>query len=163
MKRKYAEKTTVPIAKSRGEIDKLLRSWGALGVQWTDEFEAGRMALRFTWVHDETRYQARFLVDLEATEDIREQSHHLHTGAFSRNKFEKAMDARGRQEHRMLLLLLKAAFNAVDAGVMSAEQFFLPWIEDATGQTVAEQILPEMKKLLTGNATSLLGLASGNS
>jgi hypothetical protein len=37
--RRFAEDTSAPISRSRGEIDQLLRSWGAQGIQWTDDFE----------------------------------------------------------------------------------------------------------------------------
>ena len=62
--RRYAQDTAVPTGRSRGEIDKLLREWGAKGVQWTDAFDEGHVSLRFAWTHEGSQYMARFDISL---------------------------------------------------------------------------------------------------
>jgi hypothetical protein len=59
-------------------------------------------------------------------------------------------------EHRVLLLWIKAAFNAVEAGIVTAEQIFLPFLEGADGKTVSEIAIPRMAELTRGSAGRLL-------
>ena len=51
MRRRYASTTIVPIAQSRGDIDKLLRHWGADSIQWTDQFSSDRVTLSVSAKH----------------------------------------------------------------------------------------------------------------
>jgi hypothetical protein len=144
-RRRYAEKTTVPISQSRGEIDTLLRKWGCDGIQWTDEFALNQVTLRFSWNHEGQPYMARFAIAVPPIDE--EDVLDLRTGEVSEAKRAKAEVRRGKVEHRILLLWLKAALNAVEAGIISAETLFLPFIEDQTGKTVAELLVPQFAKI----------------
>jgi hypothetical protein len=155
-RRRYAQETTVQVGRSRGEIDNLLRQWGAKGIQWSDDFEHDRVILRFVWNYEGTDYMARFVIELPGKEDLKDEAIDGRTGAVSDLKMEKLLAARGKQEHRLLLLWLKAALNAVDAGMVSAETLFLPFLEGQTGETVAEIAIPNLKKLASGSAMKLL-------
>lgn len=155
--RRYAEDTTVPISRSRGEVDQLLRGWGAQGIQWTDDFEHDRVMLRFVWPRGEQRFMARFVVALPGRDELAKDAIDGRTGRVSERKLEDLMDGRGRREHRVLSLWLKAALNAVDCGLVNAETLFLPFLEDRNGKTVAELALPRLGVLLEGSATKLLG------
>lgn len=159
MKRRYAEGTKVPIAKSRGEIDKLLRQWRAKGIQWSDDYENDCSTLRFVWVHDDTDYMARFSIDLPTADVLSSDAIDGRSGHVSDRKLKVLLDARGKQEHRLLLLWLKAALNAVDAGLVSAEALFLPFLEGSDGNTVAEIAVPRLKALVGGSALKLLSPA----
>lgn len=158
---RYANDTTVSVSKSRGEIERVLRVWGANQMQWSDDFDGGRAMLRFIWVHEGTSYTARFTVNVPTTKEIREEALDGRTGKFSQAKYDKAMERRGMVEHRELALLLKAIFVAVDCKLITAEQVFLPFLEDATGRTVSECILPEMPKILKRGGTRNLLPALG--
>lgn len=155
--RRYAEGTSVAVSKSRGEVDKLLREWGADAIQWSDEFKAATATLRFIWTYDENEYLARFTIKLPAEEELKKGAVDGRTGRVSQTKMETLLRTRGRQEHRILLLWLKAALNAVDCGIVSAEAIFLPFMEGKDGRTVAEIAVPKMAQLLTGSASRLLG------
>lgn len=155
MTRRYAEDTSVPVAKSRGEIDELLRSWRATGIQWTDDFDVDRVTLRFRWPTDGVTYLARFGIRLRPAKELRTKA--MMSRGISESRFRDLMARRGRSEHRVLLLWLKAAFNAVDAGIVSAETLFLPFLEGTDGQTVAEVATPHLAGLLSGSAARLLG------
>lgn len=154
MKRRYAKDTQVAVAKSRGEIDRLLRQWGADAIQWTDEFSADRATLRFLWRHDEVDYMARFAIRIEpvSEDDVVDGR----TGRESLAKREKAEADRGKREYRVLLLWLRATLNAVDSGIVDAATVFLPFLEDKTGITVAEFAVPNLAKLATGRVKALL-------
>jgi hypothetical protein len=154
--RRYAEDTAVPVAKSRGEIDTLLRAWGALGIQWSDDFEHDRVMLRFVWPRGAQRYMARFAVALAPLADLKAQAIDRRTRRMSQGKLDKLLAARGRQEHRLLALWLKAALNAVEAGLVDAETLFLPFLEGTDGRTFAEAAVPRLADLTMGSAARLL-------
>lgn len=157
MTRRFAEDTAVPVAKSRGEIDRLLREWGADGIQWADDFRNDRAVLRFVWTRDGKSYLARFGIGLPSAKDLERHAIDGRTRRVSQAKLDALLAQRGKREHRLLLLWLKAALNAVDAGLVSAEALFLPFFEDHDGQTVAEVALPRLPGLLAGGAARLLG------
>jgi len=157
----YATETTVSVAKSRGEIENLLRTWGAKQMQWSDDFDVGHVMLRFFWSRGDQEYTARFNLNLPTADEIRDECHAQRGGRFLQAKFDKEMERRGMVEHRELALLLKAIFVAVDRGIITAEQVFLPFLEGADGVTVSERVLPVLSKLLTPRGSkALLAAAS---
>jgi hypothetical protein len=153
----YAERTEVPVSKSRNQIDTLLREWGCDGIQWTDEFTTGRVTLRFAWTPRPKKneptpvvtYWARFDITVPNDEALKKRAIHRRTYQFSAAKYAVLQRDRGKQEHRLLLLWLKAAFAAIDAGVIPAELLFLAWLEGRDGQTVGQRALPQLTKLLS--------------
>jgi hypothetical protein len=166
MRRRYAQGTTVSLAKSREQIGKLLENWGALGVQWTDEwYPVPRFACRFIWNHEHPEtgvvhsLAARFMLVCD-NELLRERSIDGRTGEVSENKYEKVRKQWVNEAHRLLLLFLKAAFNAIEAGLIAAEQIFMPFIEHASGQTIGQLFAAKLDLLPTNDAVKLL--SSGN-
>lgn len=153
---RFAEGTSVSMGKSRGEIDDLLRAWGCNGVSWLDDYEAGVVQLQFRWKRDDLVYLARFSLRLPSEAALRERAIDGRTKRFSQTKLDALRKANGQQEHRVLLLWLKAAFNAVDAGIVDAATIFLPFLVGADGQTVADVAVPKLAKLLRGSAMQLL-------
>lgn len=154
--RRYAEDTSVPVSRSRGDIDKLLRDWGAQGIQWTDDYERDRIMLRFVWPRGEQRFMARFLIGLPDRKRLEQDAIDGRTGRPSDRKLDVLMAVRGKREHRVLALWLKAALNAVDCGIVDAETIFLPFLEDKNGKTISEIALPRLGVLLEGSANRLL-------
>lgn len=154
--RRFAQETAVPISRSRGQIDDLLRDWGVTGIQWSDDYQHDRVTLRFIWEHDGLRYLARFTVGLPSRAELSKDAIDGRSFKLNERKLDDLMRSRGRQEHRVLLLWLKAALNAVDAGIVSAEALFLPFLEGKDGRTVAEVASPRLADLLKGSAERLL-------
>ena len=149
-KRKAYDTTTVAVSKSREEVDKILLNWGVSGIQWEDDFDKGLAQLRFRWKRDDgTELVARFRVDLESEEELRESAIDLRNGQFSQKKYDRLKLERGKREHRVLLNLLKNMFEAIDEGIIPAESLLLPWLEDATGKTVYEKVAPQLSQLAT--------------
>lgn len=157
--RRYAEGTQVPIARSRAEVDKILRDWGADAIQWSDDFRKDQVLLRFLWTWEGQQYVARITLALPTADELSKDAVDGRSGRVSQGKLQTLMAGRGKQEHRILALWLKAAFNAVDAGIVTAEAIFLAFFEGRDGQTVAEVALPRLPDLLVGNATRLLPAA----
>lgn len=154
--RTFAQDTTVSVAKTRGEIYGLLTEWGISNIGFLDHFDEGQAELQFVWRRDDVKYAARFMVKLPTDEQLKKRARHARTGAFSQSKYNALREGRGRQEHRVLYLWIKAALNAVEAGIVSPEAIFLPFIVGKDGRTVAEHMLPRMQELLSVDPTQLL-------
>lgn len=154
--RKYAQDTTVPVSKSREEISALLQQWGCDGVQWSDGFSDGRVTLRFRWSRANPAgiesYVARISVQLPTRDQLAKspQVKDGRTGHVSDKKLAEAIQKLGRSEHRLILLWLKAAFNAVDAGIIEASAIFLPFLEGKDGVTVHERVAPQLEAFASG-------------
>ena len=154
--RRFAEDTSVSVGRSRGELDDLLRTWGCHGIRWTDDYRAGRVVLEFTWDHEGLEYLARFSLEMPTEDELREEARDGRSRKFSDARYRKLVEARGRREHRVLVLWIKAALNAVDSGIVSAAALFLPFLVGGNGETVAEVALPRLPRLLEGSAARLL-------
>jgi hypothetical protein len=147
-RRKAYEGTTVAVSRSREQIDDILRKWGVTGIQWEDDYENGLSQLRFRWKREDgTELVARFRVDLDSDETLRELAIDQRNGQFSDKKYDRVKAERGKREHRVLLNLLKNMFEAIEEGIMPAEALLLPWLEDATGKTVYDKIEPQLHQL----------------
>ena len=154
--RRYAQGTKVGTSRSRGQIDSLLRNFGASGVQWTDEWVPNRIAtICFVWKFKETDLMARIrlVCDRKA---IGSNAIDQRTGRVSENKLERLLTSWDAEAHRLLLLFLKGAFFAIDAGLISAEQIFFPFFVDRNGSTVWEVVGKRLTELPNMGAGKLL-------
>lgn len=115
----YAEATKVPIERSRAEIERVLQKYGcdAFAFGWS---QTGAM-VQFGY----KGRQVKLDIDVPKGEDVREQR-------------------RARQRWRILLLLIKAQIEAVEIGLMSFEEAFLPWMLLENGSTVAQYMIPQL-------------------
>lgn len=164
MTRTFAQDTSVPITRSRAEIDALLCAWGCDGTQWSDDYRKRTVALRFVWSRgDAERYSARLTLRFPSPADVKAKyaaeqkaKHGWGRDSLTDTRAEREADQAARAGHRVLLLWIKAALNAVAAGLLTAEEVFLPHMEGADGRTVAEVALPRLRVMLGGNADLLL-------
>lgn len=156
-RRRAYEGTSVSIARSREEIDTLLRNWGVSGILWEDNFNKGIVNLRFRWENEDVHYVARYQIVLDSDEKLRELAIDGRSGNPSEKKFERMLAERGKREHRVLAAFLKNVFEAVEQGIIDAQAVFLPWLEDSEGHTVYERIGPVMKKIGTMSLPKALG------
>lgn len=155
-KRRYANETSVGVGSSRNDIQKVLEQFGATQLQWSDDFKNGISMIRFLWEHEGATYCARFEIAAQTDAQMREDAKDGRNGNFSQSKYDTLRKRRGMVEHRELYLFIKALMVAVEAGIVKAEAVLLPFLEDKTGQTVADQVLPHLKKLHTGSALRLM-------
>jgi hypothetical protein len=154
--RRYAEGTAVAVGKSRGEIVDLLHRRGCDKLGWAEELDEGRAVLQFVWSHGGQKYLARFGISMPKDAELEAQAIDQRTKKPSAAKLEKLRSARGRAEHRQLVLWLRACFAAVDAGIIQPEQVFLPWLVGRDGRTVWETAQSRLPELLVRNAGALL-------
>ena len=157
-RRKYAEATNVSPEESKSAINHILKQWGVRGIQWSEMFDSNKVVLQFLWSPDgvEQHYMARMEVNIPTDDDLLEEAKHRRSGAVIPDKFDRLKEQRGWREHRVLHIFLKGAFEAIDNGIITAEQLFLPWLVGRDGRTVGEVIGERLPLLMNDSATALL-------
>jgi hypothetical protein len=120
----YAEFTTVPVAKSRMEIERLLERHKAKQYGTAVDYDLRSARVQFR-LHDRI---VRFVIALPDPEKVR--------GA----RLEQAE----RQRWRALLLVIKAKLEAVENSISTFEEEFLAHIVLPNDKTVADYVVPQV-------------------
>lgn len=121
MQRKAYKQTRVPVSRTQEAIRKLFRQHGVMGCQFTDNFEAEEIALRFVKrIHGIPR-TVRIVLPAEGNE---------------------------KQAYRAMYYWLKSQMEAVEFGLLSFEHIFLAhfeWmLETGETTTVADIVIPRL-------------------
>jgi len=128
--------TSVSIERSKEEIDKLLKKFGCIGIQWT--WLDGKETLRF--VHEFELKGVKKGITFEI--GIPEVSKHTGRG------YDKKMVRNDRQAYRIVVHIIKAKLTAVETGVETFENEFLSKIlfqlPDGRTQKVGDVILDQI-------------------
>jgi hypothetical protein len=117
----YAERTKVPVAQSRGEIEKILARHGADAFGYTSEVGAARIAFRM-------------------------KARHYRFGLPLRDGRGPVSDQETRARWRALVLVIKAKLEAVAAGITTIEEEFLNATVMPDGSTVGEWAKPQLEE-----------------
>lgn len=129
----YAEKTTVPVSKTRIEIEELIRKHGA--GQFVSGYSGNKIMIGFT----ASGRKVRFIIEIPE------------------GKTDKGMEQIERQRWRALLLVIKAKFEAIESGVSCFDDEFLAHIVLPNGTTCGEYMLPRVDEAYhTGQMPALL-------
>lgn len=150
----FAATTSVPVEKSRAEIEKLLTRYGAsrFGSGWDEKtatilFEAKNRRVKFT-------LPLPSRADRAIAKDRRGYS-------LPSSKVEIKFEQACRQRWRSLALVIKAKLEAVESGVSEFESEFLAHIVLPGGSTVGETLRPQLVHAYeTGTMPPLLGSGS---
>lgn len=144
----FAAHTTVPVAKTRGEIEALVEKYGAsrFASGWTED---QRAAISFA-CHGRL---VRFVLQLPTIEEAKKKaprrySWHTPTEA----QVTKWRDQEHRRRWRCLLLAIKAKLEVVQSGIATFEEEFLAHIVTPNNLTVYERL-----KMAEEDGTPLLG------
>jgi len=137
--RRYAERTAVPVDRTRSEIEKLLERHGARSFVYGTT--NGQALLAF----EMRERRLRFLVPLPSTNK---------TGSN-----ENSVKAETRRRYRALLLVLKAKLEAVDSQIVQFDEEFLAHIVIEGNTTVGDRMVPAIPDALkhAGALPPLLG------
>jgi hypothetical protein len=133
--------TTVPIHESQSDVRELLRRRGATGMQISEAWSGDDSFadLRFGMAADAGGFFAyRIRVRVPTIDQVLDQSRR------AKVKLPTDREARGRGERQIWRLVywwLKAQFEAADAGLVSLEEAFLPWMELPNGSTAYEAMV----------------------
>ena len=139
MKAKFALETSVPVVRTKAELEKLVREkYGATAYGVMEDREAAHVVFSL-----EDR-NIRFSLPLPQREPRETERHH-----------EQAM----RSAWRALMLLIKGTLEGVARGVVKFETAFLPYFVTPNGDTVAERVERDGVLPL---ATGSLMLTAGN-
>lgn len=134
---KYAEGTSVPPDRSRNEIEKIITKYGANSFATFSRPEGAAIAFEVN------RRSIRMTVPFPPLQEFKKD----HNGyARSDKQAQERQDQAVRQRWRALVLVIKAKLEAVESGVATFDQEFLPYIliPGGRGQTVGDQLLPQI-------------------
>jgi hypothetical protein len=137
----FAAGTTVPVEKTRAEIEKLLTSNGA--TEYGTATKPGCASITFRlcerWV--------RFDLVLPDRKDVRfTQSPRGRWYNWTEKQGDDAYAAEIRRLWRALLLVLKAKLEAARSGIATFESEFLAYIVVAGGRTVGQDVIPQIRE-----------------
>ncbi len=135
----YARKTSVPVDRSRFQIEHILSRYGAEQFAYATSRQGAMIGFR---VHDRN---IKIMVPLpDATS--KQFTHSKNGHELAESVVEKRVDQEVRRRWRALLLVIKAKLEAVESGIAEFEVEFLPYIVLPGGQTVAQQALPNVTR-----------------
>lgn len=151
---RYAEDTSVSTDRSRAEIERTVRRYGAssFAYGWDDD----RAQIEFV----RERLRVRLVVpmpDAKSAEFTRTPTGKTRSVAQAEAAWEQAC----RQRWRALALVVKAKLEAVDAGITTFEAEFLAHLVLPTGETIGARFADDVAELGAGGAPSLLALPKG--
>jgi len=138
---KYARNTTVPVEKSKAEIEKELVRYGAEG------FSSG-------WCGDSARIEfvvGNRRVRMDMCLPKRSDFNLTDKGRTRRQDLVgKAWEQGCRSIWRDLKLIIKAKLEAVEAGISTIDREFMPDVVLPDGKTVGEHIVPRIEEAYHG-------------
>lgn len=141
---RYAENTEVSSEKSRAEIERTLRRFGASGFAYAWTNTTSRVEFTIDNLH------VRFELTMPDPND-REFTHTPEMGyRRSDTAREKAYEQAVRQRWRALALVIKAKLEAVSAGITTVEDEFMARIVMLDGKTISEHVAPEIAYIKSG-------------
>lgn len=158
----FAVKTSVPVAKTRLEVEKLLVTHKAYQHATMMDEIAGVAHVAFTMGTGPQLRQVKITLPLPKRESFARQ-HRRGRGMVlvSDAQRDKDYEQACRSKWRMLLLVLKANLEAIEAGVTTFEKAFFAFIRLPSGETVHEAIAPKLAQAYeTGQVPPLLGTGS---
>jgi hypothetical protein len=149
----YASQTSVSSDSSRNEIERTLRRYGAEDFGYMSQRD--KTVIAFT----AQGRQVRFILpmpDPQAREFTHTQGRNQVRAPQAR---EAAYEQAIRQKWRALALMVKAKLEAVESGIVTFEQEFLPHIVMPGGRTVYEQVAQGVEEAyVSGRVGALLQL-----
>lgn len=155
----YAQGTDVPVDRSKVEIERTLRRFGADDFGYREQRKAGGAVAMVSFGID-GRF-VRFALSMPSPTD---PSFTLTPTGRERStkQAEAAWEQACREQWRALAAVIKAKLVAVEAGISTVEQEFLAWIALPNGRTVGEETAPAIERAYAeGKHVPLLELGAG--
>lgn len=145
----YAEHTKVPVEKSRLDIEKILRKYGATsfisGYEDNDEADTETAMVGFR-IGD---LRVRFLLSMPSLTS-EEFTRTAKRRPRSKAQAVKSWEFACRQRWRALRLVIQAKLEAVEAQISTVENEFLANVVFPDGTTVGERIIPQLQEAIAG-------------
>jgi hypothetical protein len=158
--RRFAQDTEVNVQRSREQIGYLLSEWSCEQTGWLDDHKGSRVVLQFViprlipGTSNAVAYRVQFAVDLPKDSELEKAA--TSSRGVAEGKLAQLRERRGRREHRVLYLWIKAALEAVTEGIVPFEAIFMPFFVRDDGATIYEAAAPTMHKLLAVPVSRML-------
>ncbi len=146
----YAQHTSVPVERSRGEIEATLHRYGA------SMFASMSSIKSATICFEVGQRRIRITLDKSTPAEFK-----LTPQGRTRNSADciALAEQEDRRRWRALLLVIKAKLEAVESKIATFEDEFLPYTVMPNGETVAEHINPQLHEMfLNKKMPKLLGM-----
>lgn len=138
----YAENTSVPVERSKAEIETTLQRYGAC--EFVSGWDADKALIGF-------RCRDKF-VRFELPLPKRDDKRFTHTPARRTlrrpDEAYRAWEQACRQKWRALALCIKAKLEAVESGITTFEDEFLAHIVMPNGQTIGRWMVPQIEQMV---------------
>lgn len=147
----YAANTEVPADRSRQEIERTLKRYGATSFMYG--WEESKAVVAFTYAGRTIRFELPM-----PDRNSREFTHTPSKGLKRSEKQQReAYEQATKQRWRALAIVVKAKLEAVEAGIASFEEEFLAYFVLPDGRTVGSEVLPRLEQAyVDGGAPALL-------
>ncbi len=160
---RYAEKTQVPVERSKAELDGVLARAGAQQRGFFNDEELGKAVVVFSLQGRQVKLSMSFSTVADVASVVvakrTEQPHGWHSWPASKRQQwvkDKVLQAE-RQRWRAMLLCVKAKLELIADGESTLEREFLHDILLPNGRTVGESVLPTIAEAYaTGRMPPLL-------
>lgn len=149
---RYGKQTKVPVSRSQAEIRYILDryGYGTEGLLFYSEPVTGREVVGFRY----NLRSVRIMIIMPEREEFR------FTPKGKRRPDDmvgRAHDQAIRQRWRALVLILTAKLEAIDSGVITFEEAFLPFLVLPDNRTVGEALVPQLDDMyLTDQIPAML-------
>ena len=126
----YAKGTKVPVARSKTEIDKVLRKHGATAIMMGEQFDTGALV-----AFQLAARNVRIDVPLPQVDEFRRGPWGDGTRRYTEAQANRRCEQATRERWRAVVLLLKAKLEAISLGHTTVEREFLYGMMLPDGQT----------------------------
>lgn len=135
----YASKTSVPVERSRFQIEHILERYGAEQFAYASSRKGAMIAFRIE--------DRNIKITVPLPDMTRKEFTHSKNGyELTENQIEGRVSQETRRRWRALLLVIQAKLEAVESGIAQFEEEFMAYIVLPGGATVSETILPKVAK-----------------
>lgn len=131
---KFAQNTSVSVAASKAEVERLIERYGASG--FMSGWDVTRAVIAFAM----NERQIRFVLPMPSRDEKR-FTHHSR-GARTPEAANKEWEQACRQRWRALALVIKAKLEAIESGISEFDDEFMAHIVLPNGRTVSEEAKP---------------------
>ena len=136
---KYAENTTVPIERSRSEIETVLKKYGAEQFMYFSEERRAVLAFRLKGCN------IQLSVMMPRLDEIPARIGRGYGRLLTAQKREERREQMARQRWRALVLYVKAKLEFIENELSTVEQEFMAQMMLPSGETVADWLLPQIE------------------
>lgn len=138
----YAKNTSVPIERSKTEIERILNRYGATAFAYAAKSEAAMIEFQMSGK------RIRFVIPMPK----KPEDDGWGSGAHIK-RWEQSI----RQKWRALALVVKAKLEAVESEITTLEQEFLAHIVLPNGQTFGQSVIPRLDEIYSTGKVPAIG------